>query len=217
MEPNLITTADGSHSLRVEALNETYHSVHGALQESTHVFIKEGFSKIEKPGISILEVGFGTGLNAYLTMLEAHKVGKKVNYIGLEKYPVNHDLLRELNYGDLAGEREWFDELHEVEWNLEVPLSDYFRLSKLQKDLADIDYTSCFDIIYFDAFAPDKQPEMWTKFVFEKIFKALLPSGFLVTYCAKGQVKRDLKEVGFQVENVPGPPGKREMIRAWRL
>ena len=212
-EPTLITTNDGSHSLRVDELNETYHSIHGALQEAQHVFLKEGFYKTEGE-VAILEIGFGTGLNAFITMLEAHKKGRKVNYTGIEKYPVLEEMIRALNYGELLNEPEWFDELHVLNWEMPIPVSDYFTLTKLQKDIADIDFTQQFDIIYFDAFAPDKQPEMWSKTVFEKMYKALVPGGFLVTYCAKGQVKRDLKEVGFRVENVPGPPGKREMIRA---
>lgn len=212
-QPTLIITNDGSHSLRVDALNETYHSIHGALQEAQHVFLKEGFYKTEGE-VAILEVGFGTGLNAFITMLEAHKKGRRVNYIGIEKYPVSEDMLRTLNYGELLGEPEWFDELHVLNWGMPISVSDYFILTKLEKDIVDIDFSIPFDIIYFDAFAPDKQSEMWSKAVFEKMYKVLAPGGFLVTYCAKGQVKRDLKAVGFEVETVPGPPGKREMIRA---
>ncbi|MFM7024275.1 MAG: tRNA (5-methylaminomethyl-2-thiouridine)(34)-methyltransferase MnmD [Flavobacteriales bacterium] len=213
MKPSLIITNDGSHSLRVEELNETYHSIHGALQEARHVFLKEGFYQTEEE-VSILEIGFGTGLNAFITMLEAHKTVRKVNYTGIEKFPVSTDMIQALNYGQLLGEPEWFDELHLLNWEMAVPVSDYFTLTKLQGDIATIDFAPAFHIIYFDAFAPDKQPEMWSKKVFAKMHEALLPGGILVTYCAKGQVKRDLKEVGFQVESVPGPPGKREMIRA---
>ncbi len=212
MNRTLIQTHDGSHSIRVEDMNETYHSIHGALQEAKHVFLKEGFYQTEEE-VSILEIGFGTGLNTFLTMLESHKTARKVNYVGIEKFPVDTEMLRALNYGELLNEPEWFDEIHVLNWNVEVPVSDYFTLTKLQKDIADIDYHEQFDIIYFDAFAPDKQPEMWSKEVFAKMYTALKPGGILVTYCAKGQVKRDLKEVGFVVEVVAGPPGKREMTR----
>ncbi len=212
MKRTLIQTNDGSHSLRMEEMNETYHSIHGALQEAKHVFLKEGFHQTEGD-VSILEVGFGTGLNAFLTMLEAHKTGRITHYVGIEKFPIEEDIIRTINYGELLGEPEWFDELHVLNWNMEVPISDYFFLIKLQKDIADTDFTERFDIIYFDAFAPEKQPEMWSKDIFSKMLNALKPGGILVTYCAKGQVKRDLKEVGFEVETVAGPPGKREMIR----
>lgn len=213
MNRTLITTNDGSHSIRIDAMDETYHSIHGALQEAKHVFLKEGFYQSED-AVAILEIGFGTGLNAFLTMLEAHKCARQVEYVAVEKYPVAEEMLRVLNYGTLLHEAEWFDELHVINWEMRVPLSDYFALTKLQKDIADIDFEARFHVIYFDAFAPDKQPEMWTPDVFEKMYKALLPAGILVTYCAKGQVKRDLKAAGFIVESVPGPPGKREMIRA---
>ncbi|MFZ9848731.1 MAG: tRNA (5-methylaminomethyl-2-thiouridine)(34)-methyltransferase MnmD [Flavobacteriales bacterium] len=212
MNRTLIKTHDGSHSIRVEDMNETYHSIHGALQEAKHVFLKEGFYQTEEE-VSILEVGFGTGLNTFLTMLESHKTARKVNYVGLEKFPVDQEMLRALNYGELLNEPEWFDEIHALNWNVEVPISDYFTLTKLQKDITDIDYQDQFDIIYFDAFAPDKQPEMWSKEVFAKMYAALKPGGILVTYCAKGQVKRDLKEAGFVAETVAGAPGKREMTR----
>jgi len=212
MKRTLIQTHDGSHSIRVEEMNETYHSIHGALQEARHVFLKEGFYQTEEE-VSILEIGFGTGLNTFITMLEAHKTARKVNYVGIEKFPVDFEMLRALNYGELLNEPEWFDEIHALNWNVEVPVSDYFTLTKLEKDIADIDYYAQFDIVYFDAFAPDKQPEMWSMEVFAKMFTALKPGGILVTYCAKGQVKRDLKEAGFVVETVAGPPGKREMTR----
>ena len=213
MNRTLITTNDGSHSIRIDAMDETYHSIHGALQEAKHVFLKEGFYQSED-AVSILEIGFGTGLNAFLTMLEAHKCARQVDYVAVEKYPVAEEMLRSLTYGALLNEAEWFDELHVINWEMRVPLSDYFSLTKLQKDIADIDFEARFHVIYFDAFAPDKQPEMWTPSVFDKMYRALLTGGILVTYCAKGQVKRDLKAAGFIVENVPGPPGKREMIRA---
>lgn len=213
MKRTLIETHDGSHSIRVEEMNETYHSIHGALQEAKHVFLKEAFYQTEEE-VCILEVGFGTGLNTFLTMLEAHKTARKVYYVGIEKFPVHNDMLRTLNYGDLLNEPEWFDEIHSLNWNVELPVSDYFTLTKLKEDIVNVDYHELFDIIYFDAFAPDKQPEMWSKEVFTKMYSALKPGGILVTYCAKGQVKRDLKAVGFTVETVKGPPGKREMTRA---
>jgi len=216
MKRTLIQTNDGSHSIRVEEMDETYHSIHGALQEAKHVFIKEGFYQTEGD-IVVLEVGFGTGLNAFLTLIEAHRTARLVKYIGVEKFPVSEEMIRALNYGELLGEPEWFDELHLVNWEMAVPLSNFFELIKLQKDVFDISFENHFDVIYFDAFAPGKQVEMWSKEVFQKMFTALKSNGILVTYCAKGQVKRDLKEVGFKVETVAGPPGKREMIRAVKI
>ncbi|MCX6182114.1 MAG: SAM-dependent methyltransferase [Bacteroidetes bacterium] len=199
-QPTLIVTSDGSHSLRVESLNETYHSVHGALQEARHVFLKEGFYKTEGE-VSILEIGFGTGLNAFLTMLEAHKKGRKVNYTGIEKFPVPEDMIRVLNYGELLGESEWFDELHVLNWGMAIPVSDYFTLTKIEKDIADIDFIH----------GQEEEEEEEVEDVGEEE-EAVEAEG--ARRKGKGQVKRDLRAVGFDVENVPGPPGKREMIRA---
>lgn len=212
----IIVTGDGSHSLFHEALDETYHSRHGALQESLHVFIEHGFrylGKTQKPkSISILEVGFGTGLNALLTLAEAIESDISVAYTSLETYPLNEEVWAKLNYPDT---NNLFKELHQAEWEKWNQINSHFQLLKLEKSLQDVelDPRQC-DLIYFDAFAPNKQPELWELTVLDKVVKTLKSGGMFVTYCAKGQLKRDLKSLGLIVESLPGPPGKREMVRA---
>jgi tRNA U34 5-methylaminomethyl-2-thiouridine-forming methyltransferase MnmC len=212
----IIVTGDGSHSLLNEALDETYHSRHGAVQESLHVFITQGFNYLLKKqkheSISILEVGFGTGLNALLTLSEAIKNELSVAYTSLETYPLSQELWENLNYPDPSN---MLKELHEAEWQKWADISSYFKLLKLEKSLQLVDFEpEQFDLIYFDAFAPNKQPEMWELPVLEKVIKTLKSEGAFITYCAKGQLKRDLKTLGMIVESLPGPPGKREMVRA---
>jgi tRNA U34 5-methylaminomethyl-2-thiouridine-forming methyltransferase MnmC len=215
----LKTTADGSHTLFVPELNETYHSVHGAIQESQHVFIKNGLHYFNnKETISILEIGFGTGLNALLTLLAIENSSQKVDYISLEKFPLPNELVQQLNYPTQlkldTDQKKIFNHLYICEWNALTPITNNFNLLKIDKDLADFQYETIFDIVYFDAFAPEKQAELWISEIFLKIYDFLKPKGILVTYCAKGVVKRTIKFVGFQLETLPGPPGKREMIRA---
>lgn len=215
----LKTTADGSHTLFVPELNETYHSIHGAIQESQHVFIKNGLYYFrDKETIDILEIGFGTGLNTLLTLLSIENSSQKVNYVSLEKFPLSNELAQQLNYPTQlkinAAQTALFNHLHTCKWNTNTPISNNFNLLKIEEDLADFQTTTTFDIIYFDAFAPEKQAELWTAEIFLKIYDFLKPKGILVTYCAKGVVKRTIKSIGFQVETLPGPPGKREMIRA---
>jgi len=211
-----IVTGDGSHSLLNEALDETYHSRHGAVQESMHVFIEQGLKyliKKQKPEpISILEVGFGTGLNALLTLTEAIKNDIAVTYTTLETCPLGHEVWENLNYPDPY---HLFKELHRSEWQKWVEITSYFKLLKLEKSLQIVELEPVqFDLIYFDAFAPNKQPEMWGQPVLHKVVKTLKSGGSFITYCAKGQLKRDLKSLGLIVESLPGPPGKREMVRA---
>lgn len=218
MSIEIITTSDGSHSLLNTALNETYHSKHGALQESVHVFIKEGLdfflqSKSQN-SISILEVGFGTGLNALLTLQRALELPNNIYYTSLETFPVPEEIWSKLNYIDSVGLKEKFNQLHAAAWNEQVPVISNFNLRKLQVSLQQIDFSSGFDLVYFDAFAPNKQPEMWEMDVLKKVVNALCTDGIFVTYCAKGQLKRDLKSLGLDVETLPGPPGKKEMVRA---
>lgn len=215
----LITTGDGSHSLLNTALDETYHSRHGALQESKYVFIKQGLNFfIEKTGskqLSILEVGFGTGLNAWLTLQEAQALNIHVHYTTLETYPLSASVWPSLNYAAGSEFEKDFMKLHESEWNKEVLIASSFMLHKLEQSLQDFDAAGKqFDIIYFDAFAPNKQPELWEAPILGKVVRSLSPSGIFVTYCAKGQLKRDLKSFDLAVESLPGPPGKREMVRA---
>jgi len=214
-------TEDGSHTLFIPSLDETYHSSHGAIQESMHVFIAAGLKYIKNKEIKILEVGFGTGLNAFLTLLEANKSETSINYISLEAFPLEMSLVKQLNYtSELKLEGNvvaLYNRLHEVEWESLQHITNEFKLKKLKIKLDCFKASEKFDIIYFDAFAPQFQPEMWTVNVFEKMYNCLNNNGVLVTYCAKGIVKRALKEVGFKIESIPGPPGKREMTRAHKI
>lgn len=217
MERKLVQTADGSHTLFVPELNENYHSVHGAIQESQHVFIKSGLLACEKASPAILEIGLGTGLNAFLSLCEAEKIGKSVFYESIEAYPISAEEIDSLNYLELLKEEGRiadFMKLHEVSADANHELTPHFTFRKRIAKLQDTEFESHFDVIYFDAFAPEKQSVMWTDEVFQKMFAALKPGGFLVTYCAKGVVKRTMRAAGFTVEGIPGPPGKREMIRA---
>lgn len=214
----IILTEDGSHTIKNHTLNETYHSVHGALNESLHVFIKNGLEFIlarTPAGIAVLEVGFGTGLNAWLTA--KHVAGTRVNlhYLALELHPLREAIWSQLNYATTNDDRALFNKLHRVAWNEPVPVTPEFLIHKIAKSVDDLELTqSCIDLIYYDAFAPQKQPELWTNAILAKVAGWLKPGGVFVTYCAKGQVKRDLKAAGLTVETLPGPPGKREMIRA---
>ena len=210
----LLITKDGSHSLRNDWLEETYHSVHGAMTESKHVFINAGlhYFPFEKK-INLLEIGFGTGLNVLLTLLEEEY---DVHYHSLEAYPLEKIIYSQLNYHlHLNVAREKFLQVHECEWGREAELGKNFILLKQRTKMESVNFTEkYYDLIYFDAFAPRVQPELWTKEIFEKIFRSMKDGGVLVTYCAKGEVKRNLKAAGFEVETLQGPPGKREMTRA---
>jgi len=215
----LITTEDGSHSLLHPVLNETYHSVHGALQESIHVFIRHGLAPLlatPRETLRVLEVGFGTGLNALLTWQAAQTSSTLIRYTSLEAYPVPEALWRQLNYAEALQMAASFERLHLAPWNTWSSLSPTFHLRKLHTTLQDVSLDEPVDLIYFDAFAPSKQPDMWTLPMLEKATAALQPGGVFVTYCAKGQLKRDLKSLGLIVETLAGPPGKKEMVRATR-
>ena len=209
-----ITTKDGSKSLFFPELDETYHSKFGAKTESLHVFMQSGYDFISKKTLSVLEIGFGTGLNTYLTYLSHLQDNREIYYETLEKYPLPTEINNTLNYSDNSEQQKYFDLIHQVEWNLPVRLSDRFWLCKKEIDLIQYQPKRKFDLVFFDAFAPDKQPEMWTEQIFDKLYKAMNTSGVLVTYSAKGSVRRTLQSVGFNVERIPGPPGKREMLRA---
>jgi tRNA U34 5-methylaminomethyl-2-thiouridine-forming methyltransferase MnmC len=215
----IISTGDGSHSLLNTALHETYHSVHGAMQESAHVFIKNGLAywldKKPDSTIKILEVGFGTGLNALLTLQHAKNSGFTARYHTLETDPLDESIWSKLNYSASLGMEDEFIQLHRVAWDKEQEITPNFILTKIKSSLQRSELpVSAFDLIYFDAFAPSKQPEMWHLGNLEKIAAAMTPGGVFVTYCAKGQVKRDLTAAGLRVETLPGPPGKKEMVRA---
>lgn len=215
----IITTEDGSHTLFIPSIQETYHSTHGAVQESKHVFILNGLDYIKQKKetsehINIFEVGFGTGLNAALSAQFSLKYNTKINYLTIEPFPLETDLLRHLNHRSL-GIIENFELLHRCDFDDQITLSDNFLFQKKKLRLQEIVLEkNSFDIVYFDAFAPGKQPELWAVEYFRKIKYAMKVGGILVTYCAKGQLKRDLTSLGFEVQSLPGPPGKREMIRA---
>ena len=215
----LIVTSDGSHSLLNETLDETYHSVHGAIQESEHVFIKNGLDHFLNSGnvmnISILEVGFGTGLNALLTLRRILASTVAVRYTTLEAFPLGEELWTKLNYTQSLGLTEHFQNLHQSVWDEPYDLLPNMELMKKRTLLQQTDLPAeAFDVVYFDAFAPNKQPELWTIDILKKIATAMKANAVFVTYCAKGQLKRDLKELGLTVETLDGPPGKKEMVRA---
>ena len=221
MFPTIITTADGSHSLYIKELNEHYHSIHGAIQESTHVFINAGLkqftSTLVKRELNILEIGLGTGLNALLTLIEADKSIINIGYTAIEAYPLSKDLIQQLNYAELLRTHDVqpaFNAIHICEWEREEVISNLFTICKIKNTLQNTVLENKYHLVYFDAFGPSVQPEMWTKEVFSKLYDSIQPNGILVTYCAKGEVKRTLKKIGFTVESLQGPPGKREMIRA---
>ena len=215
MKRQIILTNDGSSSLFVPELNETYHSIHGAIAEAKHVFLKKGLEeKKHLKIVRILEVGFGTGLNCLLTYLKSKNENLNIEYTGIEKYPITPEELKAVNYGIELNAVKEFDEINKSEWENIAVISDNFKLKKLKFDLESDDLTGPFDLVYFDAFAPNKQAAMWTSEIFTKIFNQLEKDGLLVTYCCQGQVKRTLKEVGFEVQKTDGPPGKREMLTA---
>lgn len=220
MKRTIITTADGSKTIHLEAWDEQYHSKHGAIQEAYHVFIAHGLSAVQKSNISILEIGFGTGLNALITLLEAASKDLQINYTGVERYPVISAELDQLNYiSELKAEeyKELFLAMHTTSWEEEAEITPYFRVKKQQKDFKEIKDVQEYDLIYFDAFGARVQPELWTEEIFQRMFNSLKNNGILVTYAAKGSVRRAMLAVGFHVERLPGPPGKREMLRATRI
>ena len=209
-----ITTADGSHTLFVPEIEESYHSIHGAIRESTFIFIEQGLRTCLKNSVHVLEIGFGTGLNALLTALEANRIHKKIHYTTLERYPIPvHNALL-LNYPELLeNSGDFFDKIHSVPWNRDVEINPFFVLHKVETDFTTHPLKGVYDVIYFDAFSPEKQPAMWGEAGFQKIAKHCNSNAVLTTYCAKGTVRRTLQKVGFQVERLPGPPGKREILR----
>lgn len=217
MKRKIITTSDGSKTIQIEDWDEQYHSKHGAIQEAYHVFIKHGLSLFVDSKISLLEIGFGTGLNALITLKEANKYNLKVEYTGVEAYPVTKEEVEQLDYiRELKAEAftTEFEMMHDSPWENSIVLSENFSILKQQKDFMEIEDKDSYDLIYFDAFGARVQPELWTETLFQKMFDALSQNGVLVTYAAKGSVRRAMLSVGFKVERLPGPPGKREMLRA---
>lgn len=219
LQPEIIITADGSHSLYNSAIDETYHSRHGALQESQYVFIEQGLKQMSGTTLRIFEVGFGTGLNALLTAIYARERKIKITYHSLETLPLDLALMETIAVDTTIGEgnHKLFLSLHEAAWNEEVVIHDFFILKKIKSSLQDFEgELSRYDLIYYDAFGPRAQPEMWEVALFNKIASLTNENGVFVTYCAKGQVRRDLTTAGFDMTRLPGPPGKREMMRGKR-
>lgn len=219
LKREIIQTKDGSTTIHLEEWNESYHSKHGAIQEAKHVFIKNGLSLFENQSVAILEIGFGTGLNAFISFLEAQKMNQNIEYVGVEAYPVAPEEILSMNYVDelnAQSQLEIFEKMHTSNWNEKIELSDSFSLTKRQQFFQDIDDVAQFDLIYFDAFGYRVQPELWSTAIFKKMYDALKSNGVLVTYAARGVVKRSMIEVGFRVEKLEGPPGKREMFRAFK-
>lgn len=217
MNRKIIVTGDGSKTIQLEHWNEQYHSKHGAIQEAYHVFIKNGLRRIEKNKISILEIGFGTGLNAFITYLESRKQELTIDYVGVEAYPVIDEEIVALDYVSALNANEQasiFRDMHASKWSEKTKISREFSLTKLQIDFLEIDFNNQFDLIYFDAFGPRVQPELWTESIFKKMFKVLKKGGWLTTYSAKGDVRRAMMASGFVTQRVEGPPGKREMLVA---
>jgi tRNA U34 5-methylaminomethyl-2-thiouridine-forming methyltransferase MnmC len=217
LKRNLIITSDGSHSIHIPEWDEQYHSKHGAIQEAYHVFIKNGLNCIDTNKIAILEIGLGTGLNCFITFLEAEKYNLQVNYTGVEAFPISKSESRVLNYVDELQATQYksiFETIHASEWEKEIPLSDHFLFTKRLQKFQELTDSKHFHLIYFDAFGARVQPELWTEHIFKIMYQALKKKGVLVTYAAKGSVRRAMQNVGFEVERLPGPPGKREMLRA---
>ncbi|NQU87337.1 MAG: tRNA (5-methylaminomethyl-2-thiouridine)(34)-methyltransferase MnmD [Mariniphaga sp.] len=218
MKSEIIKTADGSHTLFVKELNEQYHSVNGAITESMHVFITNAFLFRNKNSTTVFEVGFGTGLNCLLTAIKANELHIKIKYISVEKYPLKDNLIKQLNYSSIIGSNsgDIWQKIHHADWNNEVQISDSFKLHKLKLDLTACTFPetlSKFDVIYFDAFAPDIQPEMWQPEIFNILAENCNSSAVITTYSAKGEVRRKMMASGFKMEKLPGPPGKKEMLR----
>ena len=220
MKRTVITTSDGSKTIQIEDWDEQYHSIHGAIQESQHVYVNTGlhhFLKLYNPKeLRILEIGFGTGLNAFLTALESGQQDVEIHYEGVDAYPVEADELSQLNYAAriAANQQHLFDSLHKLSWEELHSITSNFSLKKRQQFFSELSDENSFDLIYFDAFGARVQPELWTESIFKSMYRALKNKGVLVTYSAKGSVRRAMQTAGFLVERLEGPPGKREMLRA---
>ena len=220
MKREILQTLDGSTTIHLPDWNESYHSKHGAIQEAYHVFIKNGLSLFQGKSISILEIGFGTALNSFITFLESQKSVQSIDYVGVEAYPISAEEVLQMNYVtelEAENERPIFELMHQSNWEEKIVISSNFTLTKRKQFFDEISDENQFDLIYFDAFGYRVQPELWSTEIFEKMYKALKVNGVLVTYAARGVVKRSMIEVGFTVEKLAGPPGKREMFRATKL
>lgn len=212
----IVETEDGSHTILVPEIDEHYHSVHGAIQESEHIFIKSGLEFCSADPVHILEIGFGTGLNVLLTALSTQESGKKVFYTSIEKYPLDRTITRLLNYPDMTGKGgpELFDRIHSARWDIEEEIYPGFILKKIKEDLLVLKLSGSYDLVYYDAFSPEKQPEMWSAKVLSMISDVTAGGGIVVTYCVRGEIKRSFANSGFHIDLLPGPPGKRHIMRA---
>lgn len=223
MKKEFRITKDGSPTLYRPDIDENYHSTHGAVQEAKHVFINNGLNNfLTKSNLAILEVGFGCGLNALLTCLEAHfSKTLSIKYYGLESFPLSMEENKKMDFSVQINDSNYskiYSKIIEANWNNPVKITSNFQLHKIKSTLQKFDFSSfSFDLIYYDAFGPRAQSEMWEKSIFQPLYNILNPNGMLVTYCAQGQFKRNLKEIGFSVESKPGPPGKREMTVAKKI
>lgn len=227
MQRKIVTTGDGSTSIYISEWEEHYHSKHGAIQEAKHVFIESGlihFLTTQKhqnqKSISVLEIGFGTGLNAFMTLLDIEKRNLSINYTGVEGFPISGKEIEQLNYVsclEVESKRPLFLKMHTSPWEKELEITPFFKLNKQKKQFSEINNLNTFDLVYFDAFGPRVQPELWTQPIFALLYKAMKSKGVLVTYCAQGNARRAMQSVGFNVERIEGPPGKRHMLRANKL
>jgi tRNA U34 5-methylaminomethyl-2-thiouridine-forming methyltransferase MnmC len=219
MHKEIICTDDGSHTVFIPSINESYHSSFGAIQESMHVFIERAFNYCEKSEVRILEIGFGAGLNAFLTLVAASLTNKMVVYEALELYPLEKDMWSQLNYFELYAPefKSEFEVLHTSSWGSVEALTPNFHIKKRCVDCTNLSGLGNYDVIYFDAFSPEKQPNMWSEDVFRALYLHSNQGAIITTYCAKGEVRRKMQQVGFSVERLEGPPGKREMLRGVKL
>jgi tRNA U34 5-methylaminomethyl-2-thiouridine-forming methyltransferase MnmC len=219
---NLFTTEDGSHSIKIPELNVSYHSKHGAIGESEHIYIGAGLNFVsgKKKKISILEVGFGTGLNALLTLIKSNEDDLEIIYESVELHPLDDVFVSSLNYLSLLNAehlKKEFQEMHSAAWDIKIHISDHFNFKKICGDIRGVQLDSCYDLVYFDAFDPVAQPELWTVKVFEKIHALMSENAVLVTFCSKGEVRRAMAQACFNIEKLRGPKGKREMVRATKM
>lgn len=218
MKREIILTEDGSTSIYLPEMNETYHSKFGAIQEAKHVFIKNGLDLFpDNSAVSILEIGFGTGLNAIITLLEAENRNLKIDYVGVEAYPVSMEEMQQLNYTKALNAEEKqtdFEKIHTSEWEKMTVVNEHFKIEKRKQFFQDITDVNSFDLIYFDAFGFPVQPDLWSEEIFEIMYKSLKYKGILTTYACRTSIKNAMQKVGFQTLKLPGAPGKREMLRA---
>jgi tRNA U34 5-methylaminomethyl-2-thiouridine-forming methyltransferase MnmC len=220
LKREIITTQDGSVTIYLPEMQETYHSKFGAIQEAYHVFIKNGLELVKDRPISILEIGFGTGLNAFITFYEAAKTKQQIHYTTVEAYPVSAEEALQLNYVDQLNAAKYadvFSQMHSSPWGIDVKLTDGFTLNKRQQHFEEINDVNKYDLIYFDAFGYPSQPQLWSEAIFNAMYAALKNNGILVTYACRTVIKKAMQQAGFSTKKLAGPPGKREMLCAYKF